>query len=148
MSRLSTAILAAVLVAGSVATASAQTAGPCKRQSGGMTYPGPYWVTFDAENATIKADQMDGIKEAAKSAKGMQITQVCIISEAVKVGDKSSNEVLATSRAKAVADELIKHGVEAKHIVIQGSGEAAAGISILSLDAQATERKVSIVLAK
>lgn len=147
MSRVSTAVLAAMLVVGSAA-ASAQTMGPCKRQTGGMTYPGPYWVQFDAENATIKNDEMKAIKEAADKAKGMQVTTVCVIGEAGKVGDKASNEVLATARSKAVADELIKHGVPAKNIVIQGSGEAAAGVSLLSLDSQATERKVSIVLAK
>jgi outer membrane protein OmpA-like peptidoglycan-associated protein len=146
--RVSTAIAAAFVAFGLAASASAQTVGPCKRETGGMTYPGPYWVNFDLGSAAVKADQQTHITEAATRAKALQISRVCVIGQADKIGDPKLNQTLAMSRAKAVADSLIKQGIQAKNIVIQSDGEAAGGVSLGSLDSQPKDRRVSIVFAK
>lgn len=147
MSRIPAVIIAAVVAFGAV-SAHAQTVGPCKRETGGMTYPGPFSVYFDLGSSAIKADQQKSIADAAKGAKDMQVTRVCVIGQADKIGDPAMNKALSIQRSKAVSDALIKQGIQARHIVIQGDGEAAGGVNLGSLDSQPKDRRVTIVLAK
>jgi len=109
--------------------------------------PGPYYVFFDVGSTKINAAGMKEIKEAAQRAKALYITRVCMLGKADKQGDEKLNAALSVKRAQAVADAMVKEGVNPKYIIVVGKGEPY-GDWLKLLEDNSNDRTVKITLAK
>ena len=125
--------------------ADARAATNCPSQTPNV--PGPYYVFFDIGSTKINADGMKEIKEAAKRAKALYITRVCMLGKADKQGDEKLNAALSVKRAQAVADAMVKEGVNPKYIIVVGKGEPY-GDWLKLLEDNSNDRSVKITLAK
>lgn len=140
-----TLTLAALLAA---APASAQSYGPCQRNTGGAQMAGPFNVLFDLGSDKLRPSSAPVVAEAAEKAKARQVSQICLIGRADKIGDPKANERLSKARAETVASELKRLGIPAKNLLIDPKGEAAGGLDFGRLDASEKDRSVTIVFAR
>jgi len=141
--RLLSVFIAAAVVA--VFATDARAATKCPSQP--PSVPGPYYVFFDVGSTKINDAGMKEIKEAAQRAKAMYLTRVCMLGKADKQGDEKANAALSVKRAQAVADALVKQGVNPKYIIVVGKGEPYGDWLKLFEDNQ-NDRTVKITLAK
>ena len=151
MTRFRWAILGASLCAltAAIVPAEAQNTGHCVRNSMAATnYPGPYNVYFDTGKANIRPKEATDIKEIAGRAKDLYVTSICVIGFADKVGNAAYNKKLSMDRARAVAAELMRNGVQGKFITIDGDGEPYKDLNFGSIQEQQRDRRVGIILAK
>ena len=70
-----------------------------------------------------------------------------MLGKADKQGDEKANAALSVKRAQAVADALVKQGVNPKYIIVVGKGEPYGDWLKLFEDNQ-NDRTVKITLAK
>ena len=120
-------------------------AGECKAQSLGV--PGPAYVFFAVGSAKIDAAGKAEILEVAARVKAQYIRTVCLLGSADKQGDKQSNFKLSVKRAEAVADALIREGVDRDAITVVGKGETYGdGLKLFEDNQQ--DRSVKITLTK
>ena len=124
-----------------------QTVGSCAR-GGGANQPQPAWVLFDLGSAHVRPADKPVIAEAVKTAKGRQVTSICLVGHTDKLGDKTLNAKLARERSQAVAAELIHAGYPANHIVIAADPEAFGNMSLGSSDASEKDRRVTILFSR
>ena len=134
-----------VAAAAIASTTAASAATKCPSQA--TNIPGPYYVFFDIGSTKINAAGMKEIKEAAQRAKAMYVTRVCMLGKADKQGDEKLNAALSVKRAQAVADALVKEGVDPKYIIVVGKGEPYGDWLKLFEDNE-NDRSVKITLAK
>jgi OmpA-OmpF porin, OOP family len=83
-----------------------------------------YLVFFDWDKATLTDRARQIIKEAADNSTHVQYTRIEVNGYTDTSGTPQYNQGLSVRRAKAVQAELIKDGVPANAITIQGFGEA------------------------
>jgi OOP family OmpA-OmpF porin len=117
----------------------------CPAHSQGL--PGPFYILFAVGSTQIDAAGMEKIKAAAKLAKDMYIRTVCVRGKADKQGNADFNFTLSVKRAEAVADALIKQGVDAKTVKVVGKGEGY-GDSVNIFDDSQIDRSARISLTK
>ena len=117
----------------------------CPPNSQGV--PGPFYVLFAVGSTQIDAAGMEKIKAAAKLAKDMYIRTVCVRGKADKQGNVAANFTLSVKRAQAVADALVRQGVDASTVVVVGKGEGY-GDSINIFDDSQIDRSARISLTK
>ena len=117
----------------------------CPGNSPGI--PGPFYVLFAVGSSQIDAAGMEKIKAAAKLAKDMYIRTVCVRGKADKQGNVAANFTLSVKRAQAVADALVRQGVDASTVVVVGKGEGY-GDSINIFDDSQIDRSARISLTK
>jgi outer membrane protein OmpA-like peptidoglycan-associated protein len=138
----STCALSAALA---IAIAGPAAAATCSIAPGASEkWPQPTVVHFDTGKTAIKADDAAKIVRLASEAKGQYVQQVCVTGFADKQGNAQSNQKLSAQRAKAVADELRKNGVDPKTIVIQAAGEPGAQIGGSVVAKNQADRRVEI----
>lgn len=111
-------------------------------------YPGPFQVYFDLGKSNIRADEQANIAKIAQAIKDNQITRVCLLGTADKIGNKDFNKKLSIDRAKSVANALMAKGIPGKSLIYNATGEAYGGISLGSADEQKKDRRVIVILAK
>ena len=90
---------------------------------------------------------MEKIRAAAKLAKDLYIRKVCVRGKADKQGNADYNLTLSVKRAEAVANALIKQGVDASTVLVVGKGEGY-GDSINIFDDSQIDRSAKISLTK
>jgi outer membrane protein OmpA-like peptidoglycan-associated protein len=117
----------------------------CPPNSQGV--PGPFYVLFAVGSSHIDAAGMEKIQAAAKLAKDLYIRKVCVRGKADKQGNAEFNFTLSVKRAQAVADALVKQGVDASTVVVVGKGEGY-GDSINVFDDSQIDRSARISLTK
>jgi OmpA-OmpF porin, OOP family len=117
----------------------------CPPNSQGV--PGPFYVLFAVGSTHIDAAGMEKIQAAAKLAKDLYIRKVCVRGNADKQGNVAANFTLSVKRAQAVADALVKQGVDASTVVVVGKGEGY-GDSINIFDDSQIDRSARISLTK
>ena len=117
----------------------------CPAHSNGV--PGPFYVLFAVGSTQIDAAGMEKIKAAAKLAKDLYIRKVCVRGKADKQGNADFNFTLSVKRAQAVADALIKQGVDATSVMVVGKGEGY-GDSVNLFDDSQIDRSAKISLTK
>ena len=135
-------LLAAVLW---LAAGESHAAGECRAQSPGV--PGPAYVFFAVGSTKIDATGKAEIQEVAARVKAQYIRTVCILGSADKQGDKQANFKLSVKRAEAVADALIREGVDRNAITVVGKGESY-GDSLKLFEDNQQDRSVKITLTK
>jgi len=123
----------------------AQAATNCPSQA--TNVPGPNYVFFDVGSTKINAAGMKEITDAAQRAKAMYLTRVCLLGKADKQGDEKVNAALSLKRAQAVADAMVKQGVNPKYIIIVGKGEPY-GDWLKIFEDNESDRSVKITLAR
>jgi OmpA-OmpF porin, OOP family len=117
----------------------------CPAHSQGV--PGPFYVLFAVGSTQIDAPGMEKIRAAAKLAKDLYIRKVCVRGKADKQGNADYNLTLSVKRAEAVANALIKQGVDASTVLVVGKGEGY-GDSINIFDDSQIDRSAKISLTK
>ena len=131
--RFVTSLAAIALATVFVVPATAQPANQCSRGAKANDWPNPWIVHFDTGKTTLHADDAKKIAETAKLAKANFIQQVCVQGFADKQGNAQKNTELSLARARAVAAELRRNGVDGKTIVTEAHGEpggnAASGFN-------------------
>jgi outer membrane protein OmpA-like peptidoglycan-associated protein len=143
--------LGALFVAGAILAAApsvAQTVGTCSRSGGSANQPQAVWILFDLGSAQVRADDKYKIAESANTAKGRQVSSLCVVGHTDKLGDKVLNERLARARAQAVVAELVQAGYPANDIVIAADPEAFGNLSLGVSDAQERDRRGTIVFSR
>jgi hypothetical protein len=121
----------------------------CPGQTPGV--PGPFYVLFAIGSYQIDAAGMEKVKQAAKLAKDLYIRRVCVRGKADKQGNVDANFTLSVKRAEAVADALIKQGVDASTVMVIGKGEGfqgGVGEGINIFDNSQIDRSARISLTK
>ena len=117
----------------------------CPPNSQGV--PGPFYVLFAVGSTHIDAAGLGKIQAAAKLAKDLYIRKVCVRGKADKQGNVAANFTLSVKRAQAVADALVRQGVDASTVVVVGKGEGY-GDSINIFDDSQIDRSARISLTK
>lgn len=145
MFRIATLLAATLGLVLSLGTTDASAINDCPGNSPGI--PGPFYVLFAVGSSQIDAAGMEKIKAAANLAKDMYIRTVCIRGKADKQGNADFNFTLSVKRSQAVADALIKQGVDAKTIQVVGKGEGY-GDSVNIFDDSQIDRSARISLTK
>ncbi len=145
MIRIATLFAATLSLALSLNITNARAITDCPGNSPGV--PGPFYVLFAVGSTHIDAAGMEKVKEAAKAAKDLYIRKVCIRGKADKQGNADANFTLSIKRAEAVADALIKQGVDATTVMVVGKGEGY-GDSINIFDDSQIDRSARISMTK
>jgi OmpA-OmpF porin, OOP family len=145
MIRIAMLFAATLGLALSLNIANARAVTDCPPNSQGV--PGPFYVLFAVGSTHIDAAGMEKIQAAAKLAKDLYIRKVCVRGKADKQGNAEFNFTLSVKRAQAVADALVKQGVDASTVVVVGKGEGY-GDSINVFDDSQIDRSARISLTK
>jgi outer membrane protein OmpA-like peptidoglycan-associated protein len=82
--------------------------------------PGRYWVFFDFDRSTLRADARRVVAEAAASFQRTGATVIELVGSADNTGSREYNQRLSERRARAVQDELVRQGVPAGIIQYRG----------------------------
>jgi outer membrane protein OmpA-like peptidoglycan-associated protein/outer membrane protein W len=85
------------------------------------------YFEFDASALTDQAAQT--VAAAAQQAGACQITRVSVIGHTDRSGADAYNVQLSDRRARAVREELIRRGVPASTIAVEGRGESAPAVA-------------------
>ena len=145
MIRIAMLFAATLSLALSLNITNARAVTDCPPNSQGV--PGPFYVLFAVGSTHIDAAGMGKIQAAAKLAKDLYIRKVCVRGKADKQGNVGANFTLSVKRAQAVADALVRQGVDASTVVVVGKGEGY-GDSINIFDDSQIDRSARISLSK
>jgi len=145
MIRIAMLFAATLSLALSLNITNARAVTDCPPNSQGV--PGPFYVLFAVGSTHIDAAGMGKIQAAAKLAKDLYIRKLCVRGKADKQGNVGANFTLSVKRAQAVADALVRQGVDASTVVVVGKGEGY-GDSINIFDDSQIDRSARISLTK
>jgi outer membrane protein OmpA-like peptidoglycan-associated protein len=104
-----------------------------------------YLVFFDWDRADLTARAKEIIAEAAANTKKVAVTKIAVNGYTDLSGTAAYNQGLSVRRAKAVAAELVKDGVPAKEIGIQGFGESNPLVPTAQGVREPQNRRVEII---
>ncbi|GAX87893.1 OmpA-OmpF porin, OOP family [Lebetimonas natsushimae] len=103
-------------------------------------------INFDFNKADVKKIYYNDIQKVALAIKSNpNIKKIEVAGHTDNIGSKEYNKKLSLKRAKAVADLLIKFGVNPKMIVIKGYGEDYPLVPNTTLTNRALNRRVEII---
>jgi OOP family OmpA-OmpF porin len=103
-------------------------------------------VNFDFNKADVKKIYYQEIKKIALAIKSNpNIKKIEVAGYTDNVGSKKYNKKLSLQRAKAVANLLVKFGVNPKKIVVKGYGEDYPVVPNTTSTNKALNRRVEIV---
>ncbi len=80
-------------------------------------------VFFETGLSTIRKESFAALDELVEALKSKTTLVIEIAGHTDDVGSPESNQKLSASRASAVREYLIKHGIEAKRVTAKGYGE-------------------------
>jgi OmpA-OmpF porin, OOP family len=105
-----------------------------------------YGITFDTNDATIKADSQPQLDEIAKLLKAQAQLAVYVVGHTDNVGTLEANLDLSQRRAQAVVAALVKAGVPAARLTPKGVAQLSP-VALNSADeGRAKNRRVEIVV--
>jgi OmpA-OmpF porin, OOP family len=114
-----------------------------------MPAPAParrYLVFFDWDKADLTDRARQIVSEAAANSTKVQYTRIEVNGYTDTSGTPKYNEGLSVRRAKAVAAELVKDGVPAAAIAIQGFGETHLLVPTGAGVREPQNRRVEIII--
>ncbi|HVO24835.1 MAG TPA: OmpA family protein [Candidatus Margulisiibacteriota bacterium] len=103
-------------------------------------------VHFDFNKATIRQDAIPVLNEAVNVLKEEGTVGVICAGHTDSVGSDAYNMKLSRRRADAVRDYLVKHGIPANRIRVEGFGERKPVASNATADGRAQNRRVELNL--
>ena len=109
-----------------------------------VTLPNDILFGFDQASVSI-ASQAD-LRAVATSLNNYPNSTVNVVGHTDNVGDAAYNQDLSERRASAVANVLIASGVSASRINIVGRGEDQPAFTNQTVDGQARNRRVEIII--
>lgn len=89
----------------------------------------PFVVYFGWDETEVSQTALRVIEQAANQAKECEITRVTVVGHADTSGNEQYNVGLSERRARIVRDELIRQGVAASLIVVEGAGEGQPAVA-------------------
>lgn len=108
--------------------------------------PMEYTVYFDHDDATVRADQMDKIEEAAQLARDDAEVRVTVVGHTDRAGADDYNLRLSMRRADNVRDALVDRGVDSGQIAVDGRGEAEPAVPTADGVSEQANRRVEILV--
>jgi opacity protein-like surface antigen len=105
-----------------------------------------YIVFFDFDRATLTAQAVTTIKQAAAAAKSGNKTRIGVTGHADRSGSDAYNMALSLRRANAVKDQLVREGIPATNIAVVGRGESPPLVPTADGVREPQNRRVEIVL--
>jgi OOP family OmpA-OmpF porin len=103
-------------------------------------------INFDFNKADVKKIYYNDIKKVALAIKSNpKIKKIEVAGHTDNIGSKEYNKKLSLRRAKAVAELLIKFGVNPKMIVVKGCGEDYPLVPNTTSTNRALNRRVEII---
>ncbi len=105
-----------------------------------------YLVFFDWDRADLTARARQIISEAATNSTALKVTRLEVNGYTDLSGTAAYNQKLSVRRAKAVQGELIRDGVPASEIAIQGFGESNPLVPTAKGVREPQNRRVEIIL--
>lgn len=106
----------------------------------------PSSITFPVNQSTLKPDFVDVLDSVAEVLKEYKSTMIEVAGHTDSTGTDSYNQLLSQSRAQAVSDELVKHGVQAVRIDTVGYGETRPIASNDNEPGRQQNRRVELTL--
>lgn len=101
-------------------------------------------VNFDFNKADIRADARPVLDEAVAVLKSEPAISVVAEGHTDSVGSDEYNKMLSLRRARAVASYLVKSGISASRIRVEGKGESMPVASNATEDGRAQNRRVEL----
>ena len=108
--------------------------------------PVSFIVFFDFDRATLTAQAVTTIKQAAAAAKSGNKTRIGVTGHADRSGSDAYNMALSLRRANAVKDQLVREGIPAANITVVGRGESQPLVPTADGVREPQNRRVEIVL--
>jgi len=105
-----------------------------------------YLVFFDWDKTDLTEHARQIVYEAAIGASKVRSTQIAVNGFTDLSGSAQYNQALSIRRAKTVADELVRDGVPASVISIQGFGESNPLVPTANGVREAQNRRVEIII--
>jgi OOP family OmpA-OmpF porin len=104
-------------------------------------------VNFDFNKSNIRADARPILDEAIKTLKDEGTIAIVCEGHTDSVGGDDYNQRLSMSRANSVKDYLVKGGVPAERIKVEGFGESKPVATNDTADGRAQNRRVELRVA-
>ncbi|MHC1730594.1 MAG: OmpA family protein [Bacteroidales bacterium] len=102
-------------------------------------------IRFDVNKATIKPESMGVINEIAKLMKDHPEISFSVEGHTDSDGEEAFNQELSERRAKAVADQLAKMGIDNSRLTSRGWGESKPSGPNNTSEGKAANRRVEFV---
>lgn len=103
-------------------------------------------INFEFGSATISASSTTALNDIYSSAVTAEGLKIGVYGHTDNVGNPEQNRILSEARAEAVKAYLVKKGIPAGRIEVQGFGEDQPLESNATESGRATNRRVQIVL--
>lgn len=102
-------------------------------------------IHFDTGQATIKPESQPIIDQIVVLMKGNSSLKIGVEGHTDNAGTPASNKILSDARAKAVADAMVKRGIDAKRLSAAGFGQERPVADNRSEEGRAKNRRVELV---
>jgi len=106
----------------------------------------PQDILFATDSAALRPDLQNDLRTVAGNLQAYPNSTVQIVGHTDNTGDAAYNQQLSNRRADAVADVLLREGVQASRIQAFGRGEDQPIASNLTPEGKAQNRRVEIVI--
>ena len=111
-----------------------------------QTQEGSYVIYFPLGSAKLDAEGMNVISAAADDFRRVGATRISVRGHTDTTGSPQKNQALSERRARAVADELVRHGVPASAITSDALGETQLAVQTGDQVAERQNRRVDIAV--
>lgn len=109
--------------------------------------PQAFVVRFESGSATaLSADSQQVVSAMLQTVAAWPAPQLSVVGHTDRVGSASANDELSRQRARSVADLLVQRGVPAERIEVAGRGEREPLVATERGVANATNRRVEIIV--
>lgn len=99
-------------------------------------------INFENKSSNLEDQSLKELKKVLKIMKRNPEITIKVIGHTDNIGSKSFNKNLSIDRCKAVKSHLIKKGVSAKRIIIEGKGDSAPVVENSSDENRQKNRRV------
>jgi outer membrane protein OmpA-like peptidoglycan-associated protein len=102
-------------------------------------------INFDTGKAALKEDGIKAVKDIVGMMKAHPELKLSVEGHTDNAGEPAANKTLSQNRAKAVADAIVKEGVEAKRLSSAGFGQEKPVADNRAETGRAQNRRVELV---
>ncbi|MEP6535958.1 MAG: OmpA family protein [Bryobacteraceae bacterium] len=103
------------------------------------------YVKFNMDEAVIKPESQELIGKAAELLKRSPVQRVSLEGHTDFVGNPETNKILSKARAQAVADALVKLGVDPQRLAVAGYGQERPLGDNKTDEGRAKNRRIELV---